>query len=549
MKRGSNTIDVAVRVRPNLTSGGRGDADSCRHSVPESVQQFSYPSAVIVGSDQCISFDAIGAPLLSKMSAGYNTTLLAYGQTGSGKTYTVFGPTGSLTEASLQGKTTKTGVPVAWGIFPRVALAMVEDSGGNLKASAIEIYNNSPFDLLNDRKQLQVSRSKNAGSAGVRVKSKGAPEGGSQFNNYKVGLSGEHPPGCYCRECFKAQEAAKEAKKKKIAIARGEVPPPKNSRSKSIKKSSSAAAAGDEEGGRARTVGETLWDIKSPKDVAHFARQIEASRVAHGHALNERSSRSHCLVRLLATRRVAGGSVTKQCFTFVDLAGSERTGKTGVGGQRMSEAISINNALTVLGRCIRGVGSGSMHIPWRDSVLTRLLRNSFDTGAGTHTAVVVNVTPEHHDETLCTLRFGETVAGVANRATMVVGRNIDHEVEGLRSDIRWLQDRKKSMERAGQGSGFVDGCILSEKLSLRTNMEKLKSLQSHLAQLKIKRMEVGSTLADKLETTKREEYNLRMLVLRQQSIKKLWHEATPAYLKLVAELDEKKNQLNILTIK
>ena len=91
-----NTIEVAVRVRPDLTAGA-----AAGHAVPRAVEAFSYPSAVILGSDQAQCFEAVGAPLLARMDAGYNTTLLAYGQTGSGKTFTVFGPTGSLSEAAL----------------------------------------------------------------------------------------------------------------------------------------------------------------------------------------------------------------------------------------------------------------------------------------------------------------------------------------------------------------------------------------------------------------------------------------------------------------
>jgi hypothetical protein len=89
--------------------------------------------------------------------------------------------------------------------------------------------------------------------------------------------------------------------------------------------------------------------------VAKFARQIESSRVAHGHALNDRSSRSHCLVRLQSTVVSGKGQLRKQCFTFIDLAGSERVKKSNVEGQRKSEAIIINGSLTVLGRCIRAV--------------------------------------------------------------------------------------------------------------------------------------------------------------------------------------------------
>jgi len=473
----------------------------------------------------------------------------------------MFGPTGSLTEASLQQETTLSGAPVLWGIFPRIALAMVGTAGNTLKASAIEVYNNEPFDLLNGRKPLQVSRSKNAVPLTARVTSKRAPEGGSQFSNSKVGLNGEHPGGCSCHDCFKAEEATKEARKRRIEMARGGSLPPihltkKKSPSPKNKFVSSVAKTG------ARTVGESLWDLKTPNDVAKFARQIETSRVAHEHALNERSSRSHCLVRLQSSFVSGDGKLRKQCFTFVDLAGSERTGKSGVEGQRMSEAIGVNGSLTVLGRCIRAVGKGEAHVPWRDAVLCQLLRTSFEGNASganqtqtqTHTTVVVNVSPEYEDETMCTLQFGETVACVANRATVVVGRNAESEIAILRSEVQRLRAKKKEMEKSGQASGFVEGCINSEKLSLQANMDKLFELQSHVADLKARVVEESGEAgksarrpASKLEVVEKEEYIVRMIVLRQQSIKKLWRDATPMFASLVAELQEKENQLRMAT--
>ena len=348
----TNAIEVTVRVRPELHQS------RSTHSIPSSVASFTYPSNIVVGSSQNQAFEAIGRPLLHRMNQGYNTTLLAYGQTGSGKTYTVFGPTGTLTEAALHGQTTSDGSPIEWGIFPRVALSMIQTSD-NLKASAIEIYNNAPFDLLNGRKALQVSRSKNAVKF-IKPKSKCAPEHGSQHGNYKTGLNGEHPGGCACRECFKAEEAAKEARKRKIALVRGGTGGTGGSRAGSGRAGSSATSRGSSvEQTDTRTVGETLWDLNTPADVAKFARQIESSRVAHGHALNDRSSRSHCLVRLQSTVVSGKGQLRKQCFTFIDLAGSERVKKSNVEGQRKSEAIIINGSLTVLGRCIRAV-SGYM---------------------------------------------------------------------------------------------------------------------------------------------------------------------------------------------
>ena len=76
--------------------------------------------------------------------------------------------------------------------------------------------------------------------------------------------------------------------------------------------------------------------MKTAEDVARFARTIEATRTAKSHALNDRSSRSHCLVKIHLVRKTAGGQ-TKVTLLFVDLAGSERTKKTGVEGQAKAE--------------------------------------------------------------------------------------------------------------------------------------------------------------------------------------------------------------------
>ena len=536
----TNNIEVTVRVRPSQQSN---------HSVPSDVSSFSYPTSIVVGSNQNDSFQTIGQPLLSKMNHGYNTTLLAYGQTGSGKTYTVFGPTGSLTEASLHGETTSDGSPIQWGIFPRIALAMITASN-TLKASAIEIYNNSPFDLLNNRKALQVSRSKNAIKF-TKVRSKTAPEHGSRHGNYKTGLNGEHPGGCSCRDCFKGDDHnAKEARKRRMAAARGKTSEKSSSRNT---KSGPRSKTSNVEETETRTVGETLWDLNTPADVAKFARQIESSRIAHGHDLNERSSRSHCLVRLQSTSVSASGTLKKNCFTFIDLAGSERISKSKVEGQRMSEAIIINGSLTVLGRCIRAVGKNQTHVPWRDSVLTQLLRTSFAGQSATHTSVVVNVSPEHRDETLCTLRFGETVSCVSNKATVVVGRNASNEMDLLKQSIQNLQRKKKEMEKNGQGCGFVKNLELNhEREMLENNMLKLETLQSYLADLKIKLVETRSDtkrnqINTKIQQVTKDEYNMSALVWREKSIKALWNEGSPHYHALVSQILEKENELRMIT--
>ena len=102
----------------------------------------------------------------------YSGAILCYGQTGSGKTHTMFGPPGSLTEASLAASTAGA-APSTWGIFPRMALELLQNGGGTLHASAIEVYSNQAYDLLADRAPIKIGsgdRSKTAHKAGTTQK-------------------------------------------------------------------------------------------------------------------------------------------------------------------------------------------------------------------------------------------------------------------------------------------------------------------------------------------------------------------------------------------
>ena len=123
------------------------------------------------------------------------------------------------------------------------------------------------------------------------------------------------------------------------------------------------------------TEGETLWALRTPADVARLARLVESERVAQGHLLNDRSSRSHCLIRVSCTHVdgaageagvvvvvIGAPHVAAALFLFVDLAGSERIERTGVTGARQREAANINQSLTALGRVVRELNEGAAHV-------------------------------------------------------------------------------------------------------------------------------------------------------------------------------------------
>ena len=80
-------------------------------------------------------------------------------------------------------------------------------------------------------------------------------------------------------------------------------------------------------------------------------KRIELTRTSKGHAMNHRSSRSHCILTLTCRRQVEY-TITRSKFLFVDLAGSERIFKSNTEKTKAFEARNINQSLTTLGRCI-----------------------------------------------------------------------------------------------------------------------------------------------------------------------------------------------------
>ena len=360
-----HSVAVNVRVRPD-------------GSAPIPFDRFQYPSSVIEGSDQTAMSSALTGDLVRKfIRGGTACTLMAYGQTGSGKTYTMFGPAGALTEASLEQAAGS--VPATWGAFPRATMQLLEApelAGATYHASAVEIYMEHAYDLLDGRKPVKVGSAKGSGRGTLVVGDMGKAT--ILSGDVKI-TGGVHPSGCSCFHCFQKTGGltTAAARKKQLgeasAARRPRVPP-----------ASKAASGGDEFG----TEGESMWPLRTAADVAKLARLVESERVAHSHALNDRSSRSHCLVRVHCTL-VEGGRTQKRLFLFVDLAGSERIKKSEVTGARAKEASSINQSLTALGRVVKELNERSAHVSYRDSALTMLLRASFD--GPSCTSVVVNV--------------------------------------------------------------------------------------------------------------------------------------------------------------
>ncbi|CAJ0762851.1 23428_t:CDS:2, partial [Entrophospora sp. SA101] len=113
---------------------------------------------------------------------------------------------------------------------------------------------------------------------------------------------------------------------------------------------------------------------------------------------------------------------------LVDLAGSERANSTGATGARLKEGANINKSLTTLGKVIsalaeqssgggkKGSKKGDSFVPYRDSVLTWLLKDSL--GGNSKTAMIAAISPADYDETLSTLRYADAAKRIKNKAVV-----------------------------------------------------------------------------------------------------------------------------------
>jgi hypothetical protein len=140
--------------------------------------------------------------------------------------------------------------------------------------------------------------------------------------------------------------------------------------------------------------------------------------------------------------QVAGEKVSK--IDLVDLAGSERVSSTGNTGVRLKEGGLINKSLTVLGQVISGLAKKSSSktaiVPYRNSVLTWLLKNNI--GGNSVTAMIAAVSPaeDAYSETLSTLRYADTAKSIVNKAVV----NEDENARVFR-ELREEVDRLKGM--------------------------------------------------------------------------------------------------------
>ncbi|GAB5361490.1 hypothetical protein AAMO2058_000717700 [Amorphochlora amoebiformis] len=178
------------------------------------------------------------------------------------------------------------------------------------------------------------------------------------------------------------------------------------------------------------------------------------NRTTEPTAANKVSSRSHAVLQVLveSKAKTAGTTHTVKIgkFSLVDLAGSERASNTQNRGMRMVEGASINRSLLALANCINALASKTKKafVPYRDSKLTRLLKDSL--GGNTQTVMITTISPASlsHEETNNSLKYANRAKNIRTRITqnvMTVAHHIEEYtkiISNLRSEI---SDLKKQL--------------------------------------------------------------------------------------------------------
>lgn len=159
--------------------------------------------------------------------------------------------------------------------------------------------------------------------------------------------------------------------------------------------------------------------VKTAADIFTLLETGNARRRTAETLLNKQSSRSHSVfIVTVSVREVLaeGEEVIRVGKLYlVDLAGSENVSRSGAVDQRAKEAGNINKSLLTLGRVITALVEGQVHVPYRDSKLTRLLRDSL--GGRTKTCIIATIAPtvQCQEETLSTLDYAHRAKNIKNK--------------------------------------------------------------------------------------------------------------------------------------
>ncbi|XP_028824579.1 centromere-associated protein E-like [Denticeps clupeoides] len=216
--------------------------------------------------------------------------------------------------------------------------------------------------------------------------------------------------------------------------------------------------------------------VTSPQQVLAWIGKGEKNRHYGKTKMNQRSSRSHTIFRMILESRErsdqenADGAIIVSHLNLVDLAGAERASQTGAEGARFKEGCNINRSLSTLGQVIKKLSEENQRgfINYRDSKLTRILQNSL--GGNAKTVIICTVTPAAADETLSTLQFASAAKRMKNDPHVTEVSDDGALLRRYRNEIVELRQRLQEVSSVTQTT-------VTEKETLCQLLQEKEQLQ------------------------------------------------------------------------
>ncbi|XP_050217282.1 kinesin-like protein KIN-4A [Mercurialis annua] len=406
-------VKVAVHVRPLIGDERAQGCQDCVTVVPGKPQvqigahSFTFDHVYgSTGSPSSAMFEECVAPLVDGLLQGYNATVLAYGQTGSGKTYTM----GTGFRDGVQ-----TGIiPQAMNVLFSKIEALKHQTEFQLQVSFIEILKEEVRDLL-DPACLNKPDTPNGHAGKVNVPGK-PPIQIRETSNGVITLAGST----------------------EVSVS-------------SLREMSACL----EQGSLSRATGSTNMNNQSSRSHAIFTITLEQMRKLNPVFSSDNSPIDGMNEEYLCAK-----------LHLVDLAGSERAKRTGSDGVRFKEGVHINKGLLALGNVISALGDEKkrkegVHVPYRDSKLTRLLQDSL--GGNSKTTMIACISPAdiNAEETLNTLKYANRARNIQNKP--VVNRDpMSSEMLRMRQQLEYLQ---AELCARGGGSSSDEVQVLKERIA------------------------------------------------------------------------------------
>ncbi|XP_027490968.1 kinesin-like protein KIF27 isoform X6 [Corapipo altera] len=240
----------------------------------------------------------------------------------------------------------------------------------------------------------------------------------------------------------------------------------------------------EDEKGNTVIVGAKEFQVECADEVISLLESGNAARRTGTTQMNEHSSRSHAIFTISICQKQSAESqkntdaardLIASKFHFVDLAGSERVAKTGNTGERFKESIHINSGLLALGNVISALGDPkrkSVHIPYRDAKITRILKDSL--GGNAKTVMITCISPSSldFDESLNSLKYANRAKNIRNKP--VVNYNPEKDrIDEMELEIRLLRDALQNQQISNQYLHDLN----EEKARISSLEEQLTRLQ------------------------------------------------------------------------